>query len=80
MLKILLTAGVIYAVWLLYKYRSRIAAVHKTVMEENARDGERKIPRAGSARFGAMPEVWRICRSRHRLFVRKSLNFHYIPG
>lgn len=37
MLKILLTAGVIYAVWLLYKYRSRIAAVHKTVMEENAR-------------------------------------------
>jgi hypothetical protein len=37
LLKIVFTIGVIYAVWFVFKYRTRIAAAHKTVMAEKAR-------------------------------------------
>ena len=36
--KILLTVAVIYAVWFIFKYRKRIAAAHKTVMDQKARE------------------------------------------
>lgn len=35
--KILFTLVVIYAVWFVFKYRARIAAAHKSVMDEKAR-------------------------------------------
>jgi len=36
--KILLTIAVIYAVWFIFKYRKRLAAAHKTMMDQKARD------------------------------------------
>lgn len=36
-LKVVFTLAVIYAVWFAFKYRARIAAAHKTVMDEKKR-------------------------------------------
>jgi hypothetical protein len=37
MLKILFTVAVIYIVWFAFKYRRRITAAHKDVMDQKAR-------------------------------------------
>ncbi len=37
LVKILFTVAVVYVVWFAFKYRNRIAAAHRTVMEEKAR-------------------------------------------
>ncbi len=37
LLKILFTVAVVYLVWFLFKYRARIAAAHREVMESKAR-------------------------------------------
>lgn len=37
LVKIIFTVGVIYAVFFIYKYRKRIAAAHKHVMDEKAK-------------------------------------------
>lgn len=41
LVKIIFTVAVIYAVWFVFKYRNRIAAAHRTVMEEKARERAR---------------------------------------
>jgi hypothetical protein len=40
LVKILFTVAVVYAVWFIFKYRARIAAAHKAVMEGRARAGK----------------------------------------
>jgi hypothetical protein len=37
LLKVVFTRAVVYAVWFAFKYRARIVAAHKTVMDEKAR-------------------------------------------
>jgi hypothetical protein len=44
LLKIAFTIAVIYAVWFIFKYRNRIAAAHKTVMDEKARAAAAHAP------------------------------------
>ena len=47
--KLLFTIGAIYVVWFAFKHRTRIAAAHKTVMEEKAREAARAQGRARAA-------------------------------
>ena len=54
LIKLLFTIGVIYVVWFAFKYRARIAAAHKTVMEDKAREA-RAAARAQAAETAARP-------------------------
>ncbi len=51
LVKIIFTVGVIYAVFFIYKYRRRIAAAHKHVMDEKAKAAAGAAP----ARKPGMP-------------------------
>ncbi len=46
MTKIILTVAVIYAVWFIFKHKNRIAAAHRAVMAEKAREQARNAETA----------------------------------
>ncbi len=58
LLKLLLTIGLIYAVWFAFKNRTRIAAAHKTVVDDKAREAAQARTQAAAeaaARPPGMP-------------------------
>ena len=52
LLKIVFTVGVVYAVWFAFKYRARIAAAHKSVMADRAREQRAAAAEAASRNPG----------------------------
>ncbi len=52
LMKLIFTAGLIYVVLFVFKHRARIAAAHKTVMEEKAREAKAQA-RAQAAQAAA---------------------------
>lgn len=51
--KLIFTLGAIYVVWFAFKYRARIAAAHKSVMEEKAASAARANAAARAAAASA---------------------------
>lgn len=56
LVKIIFTVAVIYAVWFIFKYRRRIAAAHKHVMDEKAK----AAAAAAAARTPSVPANTKI--------------------